>query len=109
MTMAQWWIQSGKKETKSEQGQSKIEEEDFKLGGCPGKDVRNPMSAEQEDKVNEISRGKTTDMMIKATYVKLYHQGTKMDWLRMVFSTSTGLKCTLLKLCKYCTGEHMTF
>ena len=53
------------------------------------------MSAEQEDKVNEISRGKTTDMMIKATYIKLYHQGTKMDWLRMVFSTSTGLKCTL--------------
>ena len=45
-----------KKETESEQGQWKIKEEDFKLGGCPGKDVRNPMSAEQEDKVNEISR-----------------------------------------------------
>ena len=56
------------------------------------------MSAEQEDKVNEISRGKVTDMMIKATYVKLYHQGTKMDWLRMVFSTSTGLKCTLSRI-----------
>ena len=24
-----------------------IEEEDFKLGGCPEEDVRNPMSAEQ--------------------------------------------------------------
>ena len=56
------------------------------------------MSAEQEDKVNEISRGKVTDMMIKAIYVKLYHQGTKMDWLRKVFSTSTGLKCTLSRI-----------
>ena len=63
------------------------------------------MSAEKEDKENEISRGKTMDMMIKATYVKLYHQGTKMDWLRMVFSTTTGLKCTLSRLCKYCTGK----
>ena len=52
MTTAQWWIQSGKKK-----------EKDFKLGG----QVRNPMSAEQEDKVNEVSRGKTTDMKLKAT------------------------------------------
>ena len=67
------------------------------------------MLAEQEDKVNEVSRGKTTDMKIKATYVKFYHQGTKMGWLRMVFSISMGLKCTLSRLGKNCTGEYMTF
>ena len=69
----------------------------------------NSMLAEQEDKVNEVSRGKTTDIKIKATYVKFYHQRTKMDWLRMVFSTSMGLECTLSRLGKNCTGEHMTF
>ena len=56
------------------------------------------MSAEQEDKVNEISRGKTTDMKIKATYIKFYQQGTKMDTLRMVFSTKHGLKMYTVKI-----------
>ena len=67
------------------------------------------MLTEQEDKVNEVSRSETTDMKIKATYLKYYHQGTKMDWLRMVFSASMGLKCTLSRLGKKCSGEHMTF
>ena len=66
MTTAQWWIQSREKKKKkkkkkkgpkvskdSERSEEvrpvrwEIEEEDFKLGGCPEEDVRNPMSAEQ--------------------------------------------------------------
>ena len=81
MTTAQWWIQSGKKETESE-----VHEKDFKLRG----QVRNPMLAEQEDEVNEVPRGKTTDMKIKATYIQILSARHKMDWLRMVFSTSMG-------------------
>ena len=52
--MAQWWIQSGKKETEGEKGKWEIQEKDFKSGG----QVRNSMSAEQEDKVNESQEEK---------------------------------------------------
>ena len=54
MTTAQWWIQSGKKETESEKGKWEIQEKDFKLGV----QVRSSMSAEQEDKVNKSQEEK---------------------------------------------------